>query len=162
MSNLGLIEAMKKQGIKVETTAVGDRNVIECIRRNGYSFGGENSGHLIFADHSTTGDGIMSALQIIRLMKERNATMAQLSSVMTEYPTQLVNLPTKAKPAIGSLKKLNALMEEATGDFGDKGRHLIRYSGTENKIRVLVEHRDAEQVERWVSRFTDAIKEEIG
>ncbi len=162
MSNLGLIEAMKKQGIKVETTAVGDRNVIECIRKNGYSFGGENSGHLIFADHSTTGDGIMSALQIIRLMKERNATMAQLSSVMTEYPTQLVNLPTKAKPAIGSLKKLNALMDEATGDFGDQGRHLIRYSGTENKIRVLVEHRDAEQVERWVSRFTDAIKEEIG
>ncbi|WAC18407.1 phosphoglucosamine mutase [Luteolibacter sp. SL250] len=162
MSNLGMIEAMKKQGIKVETTAVGDRNVIECIRKNGYSFGGENSGHLIFADHSTTGDGIMSALQIIRLMKERNATMAQLSSVMTEYPTQLVNLPTKAKPAIGSLKKLNALMDEATGDFGDQGRHLIRYSGTENKIRVLVEHRDAEQVERWVSRFTDAIKEEIG
>ncbi len=162
MSNLGLIEAMKKQGIKVETTAVGDRNVIECIRRNGYSFGGENSGHLIFAEHSTTGDGIMSALQIIRLMKERGATLAQLSSVMHEYPTQLVNLPTKAKPAISSLKKLNALMDEATGDFGDQGRHLIRYSGTENKIRVLVEHRDAEQVERWVSKFTDAIKEEIG
>jgi len=162
MSNLGLIEAMKKQGIKVETTAVGDRSVIECIRKNGYSFGGENSGHLIFAEHSTTGDGIMSALQIIRLMKERGATLAQLSSVMQEYPTQLVNLPTKAKPAISSLKKLNALMDEATGDFGDQGRHLIRYSGTENKIRVLVEHRDAGQVERWVSRFTDAIKEEIG
>jgi phosphoglucosamine mutase len=162
MSNLGLIEAMRNHGIKVETTAVGDRNVIECIRKNGYSFGGENSGHLIFAEHSTTGDGIMSALQIIRLMKERNATLAQLSSVMTEYPTQLVNLPTKSKPAIGSLKKLNALMEEATGDFGDQGRHLIRYSGTENKIRVLVEHRDSEQVNLWVSRFTDAIKEEIG
>lgn len=162
MSNLGLIEAMKKQGIKVETTAVGDRNVIECIRKNGYSFGGENSGHLIFAEHSTTGDGIMSALQIIRLMKERGATIAQLSSVMHEYPTQLVNLPTKSKPAISSLKKLNSLMDEATGAFGDQGRHLIRYSGTENKIRVLVEHRDAEQVERWVSRFTDAIKEEIG
>jgi phosphoglucosamine mutase len=162
MSNLGLIEAMRNHGIKVETTAVGDRNVIECIRKNGYSFGGENSGHLIFAEHSTTGDGIMSALQIIRLMKERNATLAQLSSVITEYPTQLVNLPTKSKPAIGSLKKLNALMEEATGDFGDQGRHLIRYSGTENKIRILVEHRDSEQVNLWVSRFTDAIKEEIG
>ena len=162
MSNLGLIEAMKKEGIKVETTAVGDRSVIECIRKNGYSFGGENSGHLIFADHSTTGDGILSALQIIRLMKERNATLAQLSAVMHEYPTQLVNLPTKAKPAISSLKKLNALMDEATGDFGDQGRHLIRYSGTENKIRVLVEHRDAGEVERWVSKFTDVIREEIG
>ncbi len=162
MSNLGLIEAMKKEGITVETTAVGDRNVIECIRKNGYSFGGENSGHLIFADHSTTGDGILSALQIIRLMKRRNATLAQLSAVMHEYPTQLVNLPTKSKPAISSLRKLNALMDEATGDFGDQGRHLIRYSGTENKIRVLVEHRDAEQVERWVSKFSDAIREEIG
>lgn len=162
MSNLGLIEAMKKEGIKVEQTAVGDRSVIECIRKHGYSFGGENSGHLIFADHSTTGDGILSALQIIRLMKERKATIAQLSAVMHEYPTQLVNLPTKAKPAISSLKKLNALMTEATDDFGDQGRHLIRYSGTENKIRVLVEHRDADQVERWVSKFTDVIREEIG
>ena len=162
MSNLGLIEAMKKQGIKVETTAVGDRNVIECIRKNDYSFGGENSGHLIFADHSTTGDGILSALQIIRLMRERNATLTQLASVMHEYPTKLVNLPTKAKPAISSLKKLNALMDEATGDFGDQGRHLIRYSGTENKIRVLVEHRDAGEVDRWVSKFTDVIREEIG
>jgi len=162
MSNLGLIEAMKKHGIKVETTAVGDRNVIECIRKNDYSFGGENSGHLIFADHSTTGDGILSALQIIRLMRERNATLTQLASVMHEYPTKLVNLPTKAKPAISSLKKLNALMDEATGDFGDKGRHLIRYSGTENKIRVLVEHCDSAQVDRWVSKFTDVIREEIG
>ncbi len=162
MSNLGLIESMKKQGIKVEQTAVGDRSVIECIRKNGYSFGGENSGHLIFAEHSTTGDGILSALQILRLMRERKATLAQLSAVMHEYPTQLVNLPTKSKPAISSLKKLNALMTEATGDFGDQGRHLIRYSGTENKIRVLVEHRDAGEVERWVSKFTDAIREEIG
>ena len=103
MSNLGLIEAMKKHGIRTETTAVGDRNVIECIRQNGYSFGGENSGHLIFADYATTGDGILSALQVLRMMRERNATLAQLSSVFSEYPTRLNNMQVASKPALDTL-----------------------------------------------------------
>lgn len=162
MSNLGLIEAMKKHGIKVETTAVGDRNVIECIRKHGYSFGGENSGHLIFADHSTTGDGILSALQVLRMMRDRGATLAELSDVFEEYPTQLANMPVASKPPLDTLPQLNELMEKATAEFGENGRHLIRYSGTENKIRVLVEHRDAEACHAWVSRFATAIREEIG
>ncbi len=162
MSNLGLIEAMQKHGIKVETSAVGDRHVIECMRKNDYNFGGENSGHIIFADHATTGDGILSALQVLRLMRERGATLAQLASVMQEYPTQLVNLPVTAKPPLDSLPKLTGLMDEATREFNGKGRHLIRYSGTENKIRVLVEHADAKAVRTWVDRFTSTIQEEIG
>jgi phosphoglucosamine mutase len=162
MSNLGLKEAMKQYGIKVEATAVGDRNVIECIRKNGYSFGGENSGHLIFADHATTGDGILSALQVLRMMRERNATLAQLSSVLHEYPTELANMPVPAKPPIASLPKLNELMEQATAEFGENGRLLIRYSGTENKIRVLVEHREIDECRTWVSKFAAAIREEIG
>jgi len=162
MSNLGLIEAMKKHGIAVETTAVGDRSVIECIRKNGYSFGGENSGHLIFAEHSTTGDGILSALQLLRMMREKKATLAQLASMMHEYPTHLANIPTGSKPPIESLPKLSALMEQATREFGEKGRHLIRYSGTENKIRVLVEHREAAEVKSWIEKFSAAIREEIG
>jgi len=162
MSNLGLMEAMKQHGITVETAAVGDRNVIECIRKNGYSFGGENSGHLIFADHATTGDGILSALQVLRMMRERNATLAQLATVMHEYPSQLVNLPVCTKPPIESLPKLNQLMKQASVDFGDAGRHLIRYSGTENKIRVLVEHRDSGECRAWVNKFTAVIREEIG
>jgi phosphoglucosamine mutase len=161
MSNLGLIEAMKNHGIAVEITAVGDRNVIECIRRNGYSFGGENSGHLIFADHATTGDGILSALQVLRMMLERDATLAQLAAVMDEYPAELANMPVPSKPPIESLPKLCKLMEEATAEFGEIGRHLIRYSGTENKIRVLVEHREAKEVRSWVDRFSTAIAEEI-
>src|SRR6478735_389616 len=88
MSNLGLIEAMRENGIKVECAAVGDRNVIECMRKHGYSFGGENSGHLIFADHVTTGDGILSALQVLRMMIERKAPLAELAAIMHEYPTQ--------------------------------------------------------------------------
>jgi phosphoglucosamine mutase len=162
MSNLGLIEAMKKHGIKVETTAVGDRNVIERIRAKGCSFGGENSGHLIFADHATTGDGILSALQVLRMMREKNATLAELSDIFEEYPAKLTNLPVESKPQIHSLPKLSQLMASATAAFGESGRHLIRYSGTENKIRVLVEHRDAAECETWAAKFEQAIREEIG
>ncbi len=162
MSNLGLIEAMKSHGIKVVTTAVGDRNVIECMRKNSYSFGGENSGHLIFGDHVTTGDGILSALQVLRMMLDRKATLAELAAVMHEYPAELANMPVPSKPPIESLPKLCKLMEQATAEFGEIGRHLIRYSGTENKIRVLVEHREATEVRCWVDRFSVAITEEIG
>jgi len=162
MSNLGLREALKQHGIQVEATAVGDRNVIECIRQNGYSFGGENSGHLIFADHATTGDGILSALQVLRMMRERNATLAQLSSVMHEYPSELANMPVASKPPLDTLPGLQDLMTAATKAFGENGRHLIRYSGTDNKIRVLVEHREAGECSAWVGKFAAAIREEIG
>ncbi len=162
MSNLGLIEAMKQHGIKVETTAVGDRSVLECMRKNDYSFGGENSGHLIFGDHVTTGDGILSALQVLRMMIGRKATLAQLAAIMHEYPTQLANMPVPSKPPLGSLPKLQKLMQQATAEFGDSGRHLIRYSGTENKIRVLVEHREAGTVIEWIGKFTEAVREDIG
>lgn len=162
MSNLGLKEAMKKHGIQLETAAVGDRNVIELMRKHDYSFGGENSGHLIFADHATTGDGILSALQVLRMMRDRNATLAQLATVMNEYPSQLANIRIPSKPPLASLPKLNQLMAEATTAFGDHGRHLIRYSGTENKIRVLVEHRESKQCRSWVDKFSAAIHEEIG
>ena len=162
MSNLGLREAMRHYGIRLETTPVGDRHVIECIRKNGYSFGGENSGHLIFADHATTGDGILSALQVLRLMHDRNATLAQLATVLNEYPAQLANIPVSNKPPFESLPKLNKLMKKAAAELGENGRHLIRYSGTENKIRVLVEHREIETCRVWVSKFAAAIRDEIG
>jgi phosphoglucosamine mutase len=162
MSNPGLKEAMRSHGIRMEATAVGDRNVIECIRSGGHSFGGESSGHVIFADHATTGDGIVSALQVLRLMRGKNASLASLASVMEEYPSVLVNMPVTAKPPLDSLKGLKRLMEEATEAFGDQGRHLIRYSGTENKIRVLVEHRSDAECRAWSERFVSAIREEIG
>jgi phosphoglucosamine mutase len=162
MSNLGLHEAMRKAGIRVVTTPVGDRNVIDVLRQGRFSFGGENSGHLIFADHATTGDGILSALQVLRMMKERRATLAELASCMREYPQQLVNLRVNSKPPLESLPVLGKMLEEATAAFADEGRHLIRYSGTENKIRILVEHRDADTVLTWSNRFADAIREEIG
>ncbi|WP_338685611.1 phosphoglucosamine mutase [Haloferula helveola] len=162
MSNLGLHEAMRREGISVATTAVGDRNVIEHLRKHGHSFGGENSGHLIFADQATTGDGILSALQVLAMMKRKGATLAELAACMKEFPQQLVNLPVLSKPPLDELEGLRSLMAEADAEFGDAGRHLIRYSGTENKIRILVEHRDADAVQRWTERFTDAVKQDIG
>ena len=161
MSNLGLTEAMKSHGITVVTTAVGDRSVIECMRENGYSFGGENSGHLIFGDHVTTGDGILSALQVLRMMRSTKSTLSELAAIMNEYPAELANMPVPSKPPLDSLPKLQKLMLEATAEFGETGRHLIRYSGTENKIRVLVEHREASEVRSWVDKFSTAIQEEI-
>lgn len=162
MSNLGLRETMTAHGIKVETTGIGDRQVIERMRQGGFTFGGENSGHLIFAEHATTGDGILSALQVLKMMREKNATIAQLAAAMSEYPSQLANIPVKEKPPLESLPKLKKLMAQATKTFGDEGRHLIRYSGTENKIRVLVEHRQIEEARIWLSKFAAAIREEIG
>jgi phosphoglucosamine mutase len=162
MSNLGLHEAMRNNGIRVITTAVGDRHVIEALRENHHSFGGENSGHLIFADHATTGDGILSALQVLGMMKRKNATLAQLAACMEEFPQKLVNLPVSAKPPIESLPSLQAVMAEADAAFGENGRQLIRYSGTEKKIRILVEHKDAKEVDYWIERFSRVVGEELG
>ncbi len=162
MSNLGLHDAMQKQGIKVLTTAVGDRSVIEALRENDHSFGGENSGHLIFADHATTGDGILSALQVLGMMKRRGASLAELADCMSEFPQKLVNLPVSSKPPLETLPGLSKTMAEAETALGDSGRQLIRYSGTENKIRVLVEHRDAAMVDEWTGRFIRAVQDELG
>jgi phosphoglucosamine mutase len=162
MSNLGMDEALRAEGISVFRAGVGDRKVLEMMREKGIVFGGENSGHLIFAEHATTGDGIVSALQVCRMMKESGKTLAELASVMREYPSTLLNLPVREKTPIGDLPKLTALISMAEKSFGTEGRQLVRYSGTENKIRVLVEHRDADTVDHWIAKFRDTIKEEIG
>ncbi len=158
MSNLGLHEAMKREGIEVITTGVGDRKVLEALRARGGSFGGENSGHILFADHSTTGDGLLSALMLLALMKREGAPLSELAAVMEEFPQRLVNLSIPAKPPLRELGQLQAALAEADREFGDAGRHLIRYSGTENKIRILVEHRDRGQLERWVDRLVQAVE----
>ena len=161
MSNLGLHEALRAAGIAVLTTAVGDRHVIEALRAGGYSFGGENSGHLIFADHATTGDGILSALQVLRIMKRRGQPLSVLAQVMREYPQSLVNLKVRAKPPLETLPRLQATLREADAAFGDLGRHLIRYSGTEHKVRILVEHRDGDVVAAWSARLRGVIEQEL-
>ncbi|MGC4013568.1 MAG: phosphoglucosamine mutase, partial [Luteolibacter sp.] len=108
------------------------------------------------------GDGILSALQVLRMMRDKNATLATLASIMQEYPNQLANIPVPAKPDLETLPKLKKLMKQATKEFGEEGRHLIRYSGTEKKLRVLVEHREIETARLWVSKFAAAVRDEIG
>ena len=161
MSNLGLHEAMRQAGIGVVTTAVSDRYVIEALRKGGYSFGGENSGHLIFADHATTGDGIMSALQVLRIMRNKGATIAQLANCMREYPQSLVNMKVRSRIPLVQLDSLQAELRKAEAAFGQAGRHLIRYSGTENKLRILVEHQQQVEVDRWSLAFQRAIEKDF-
>ena len=161
MSNLGLIEAMQRAGIKVDITDVGDRQVIERMRKLGSTVGGEKSGHVILMDYATTGDGIITALQVLAMLKKKNTTLARLADCMTEYPQQLVSLKVKAKKPIQSLPTLTRVMEETRLDLGTQGRMIVRYSGTENKIRLLVEAPSVRTVDRWIKALTRAVEKDL-
>lgn len=162
MSNLGLHEAMRQHGIRVETTDVGDRNVIEQMRRGQFNLGGEKSGHVIFRDYATTGDGILSALQVLSLMRRSGRALSDLGHCMTEYPQRLESFATTAKPPLETLPRLCEVIRDAESRMGARGRVLVRYSGTENKMRVLVECPDRETTNRWTEAIVAAAKEEIG
>lgn len=162
MSNLGLHEAMRREGIRVVTTDVGDRYVIEAMRRGGFSMGGEKSGHLIFMEHATTGDGIISGLVAMRLMRSTGKSLAELASCMTEYPQRLVSMPVRERRPLEELPRLRETIVAAETEMGTSGRIVVRYSGTERKIRLLVEARDAAAVERWLDRLVEAVRAELG
>ena len=162
MSNLGLKEALAKNGIALETTAVGDRNVLERMREKGYNLGGENSGHVIFARHATTGDGIMAALQILAEMNTTGKSLAELANCMDIFPQKLVNLAVTAKPPLEEIAGLNELIGQAESAMAEDGRVLVRYSGTEKKIRVMVEARDQAVMENWCDQLVQLVQKEIG
>ena len=161
MSNLGLLAAMKDAGIGVEITPVGDRYVIERMREKNLNLGGEQSGHLIFLDYATTGDGIISALHVLRLMKEKGKSLRDMADFMDEYPQKMVSIPVREKIPLDRLPGLSAAIREAEKALEGIGRVNVRYSGTENKIRVLSEARTAEQMELWLGRLSDAVKKEL-
>ncbi len=161
MSNLGLIEAMNKAGIKVDVTDVGDRQVIERMRKTGANVGGEKSGHVILMDHATTGDGIITALQILTMLKQKNTTLAELADCMKEYPQKLVSLKVKARKPLESLPTLSRVIKQAREDLGNQGRLIVRYSGTENKIRLLVEARAPKVVDAWIKALTLAVHKDL-
>lgn len=162
MSNLGLRDSLGQSGIGLEMTGVGDRQVLERMREKGYALGGENSGHIIFADYATTGDGIMSALKVLQVMKDKNATLAELADCMTEYPQELLSLPVKEKPPVESVPKLQEAIAHAESVFDGQGRTLVRYSGTEKKIRILVECADAASAREQAEAIAGAVHETIG
>ncbi len=162
MSNLGLRDALSAEGIKLETTGVGDRLVLERMREGGFNLGGENSGHIIFSDYATTGDGIMSALMILSMMKESGENLAQLADCMEEYPQELVALAVKEKPALDSVPEIKKAMDTAEETLGETGRILVRYSGTEKKLRVLVEAKDAALAKAQCDAIVAAATQSIG
>ncbi|MGI6495767.1 MAG: phosphoglucosamine mutase [Kiritimatiellia bacterium] len=158
MSNLGLHDAMRRIGVSVATTDVGDRKVIEAMREGGFRLGGEKSGHLIFLDYATTGDGIMSALYVARLLVETGRTLGDLArDCMDEYPQKLVSLPVREKPPIPEIPALADAIGRAAADLGGTGRVIVRYSGTERKIRLLVEAATEEKVGFWMDRLVEAV-----
>jgi len=141
MSNFGLDEAVEAQGGRVIRTKVGDRHVIAEMMSSDYSIGGEQSGHMIFRDYSTTGDGIVSALQILRIMRTTGKPLSELKRCLTKYPQAQRNLRVKQKPPLEEMPDVMKLVGEAEAELSGKGRVLLRYSGTEPKIRLLIEGR---------------------
>ena len=139
MSNMGLEIAMKEMGGKMVRTNVGDRYVVEEMRKNGYSFGGEQSGHLVFLDHITTGDGNLAALRLLAIMKKRKKKLSELAKVMTSYPQVLKNVRTTSKIDLDNLPKFQKAVKKMEKKLGKSGRILVRPSGTEPVIRIMIE-----------------------
>ena len=162
MSNFGLDEALSAKGGKVLRTRVGDRYVIEAMMRDGFNVGGEQSGHMIFRDYATTGDGIVSALQILRIMIETGKPLSELKKVLKKYPQAQRNLKVREKPALETLGPLQILLKEIEQRLNGKGRVLLRYSGTEPKIRLLIEGRDEALINGDADRVAEAIQDLIG
>jgi len=159
MSNLGLERALTSLGGKLVRTQVGDRYVVEEMRRAGYNFGGEQSGHLIFLDHMTTGDGMVAALQVMALMAETGKPLSELARGMTRYPQVLVNVKVREKKPLESLLDVAQLIEKIERTLGQDGRVLVRYSGTEPKVRVMVEGPDAVTIQGYADDIARALEQ---
>jgi phosphoglucosamine mutase len=163
MSNAGLEAAILAAGGRVIRTAVGDKNVIDEMLQGGFNFGGEQSGHLIFRDHGTTGDGLVAALQMLCIIKARQTPLSKLAQCWTRFPQLVVNVKVREKKPFEQLDGVNPLVAAAETELkGQGGRLLLRYSGTEPKARLLLEGRDEAVLKKWADKICDAIKKQIG
>lgn len=161
MSNLGLRLAMKQAGIELIETKVGDRYVLEEIRSGGYTLGGEQSGHLIFSRFATTGDGILTGLQLAAQMASTGKSLKELASVMKVYPQVLLNVPGVNKDAVDGNAEVQAVVREAESELGENGRVLLRASGTEPLVRVMVEALDSGSAQSWAERIARVVEKEL-
>ncbi|HUQ57873.1 phosphoglucosamine mutase [Lentzea sp.] len=157
MSNLGLHLAMKDAGIKLRTTAVGDRYVLQDLKAGGYSLGGEQSGHVVLPAHATTGDGLLTALRLMARMAETGKPLADLASVMRRLPQVLINVKVSDKAAVAKAASVSEAVASVEAELGDTGRVLLRPSGTEQLVRVMVEATSHDQAESAARRLADVV-----
>jgi len=161
MSNLGLERALAKAGGRVVRTAVGDRYVVEEMRRHGYNFGGEQSGHLIFLDHVTTGDGVAAALNVLSVMRRDGRKLSELAKCFEPVPQALVNVAVREKRPLGELKEVGRAIAAVEGSLGSGGRVLVRFSGTENTARVMVEGPDARRIRAMAEAIAGCLRQAL-
>lgn len=161
MCNLGFQLAMKGLGINVVQTKVGDRYVLESMRSGGYVLGGEQSGHLIFLEHNTTGDGLVTALQLFAVMKRSGKSLSELAGVMTRFPQTLLNVQVADKHALEGNPVIARAVEMAEHELADSGRVLVRPSGTESLVRVMVEAAQRDEADRVASRLAEVVNTEL-
>jgi phosphoglucosamine mutase len=162
MSNLGLRVACKKYGFKHHASKVGDRYVLEDMLKMGSVIGGEEAGHMIFLDHHTTGDGIVAAMQLVAAMVKEGKPLSELAGMMDIFPQKLINIDVKSKPDIDKVPKLAEAIAQVERELGEEGRVLVRYSGTQNMCRVMVEGPSDEVTEKYCRELADIVKSEIG
>jgi len=162
MANLGLDQSLEAVGVRLVKTQVGDRYVLEEMIRIGANLGGEQSGHLLFLDHSTTGDGILSALMLLSVLRETGQPLSELARRLTKFPQVLVNVPVREKPPLDAVPGLAACRARLEAELGTRGRVVLRYSGTEALARVMVEAEDDATTARVAGELADLIREAIG
>lgn len=162
MSNFGLEVALNHAGIQLVRTAVGDRYLLERMLADGYNFGGEQSGHFIFLDHNTTGDGLISALQILSLMKRSEKSLSELAKAMTAVPQVLLNVKVVRKPALETMPELQQAIADSERRLNGSGRVLVRYSGTEPLLRIMVEGERDRMIREEAERLAEIVKLHLG
>ncbi len=162
MSNMGLSIALEKMGVTQIRSKVGDRYVLEEMLKNDAVIGGEDSGHLLFLDHHTSGDGIISALQILSIMKKKNKPLSELAEVMEVFPQVLVNIDVKSKPPIEDQQEIMDAISEVERSLANKGRVLVRYSGTQSMCRVMIEGPTQKETEKYAGLIADVVRDKLG
>jgi len=161
MSNLGLEQALNSRNITFERSQVGDRHVLEMLKQKGWKLGGESSGHIVDLRYTTTGDGVVTALQILRIMQESSESLAKLKKVITKRPQVLINVPVKNDTNIANYPQIEDEIAKVTAMIKDRGRILLRSSGTEPVIRVMVEGNDESEVQQVAKHLADSVAREI-
>jgi phosphoglucosamine mutase len=162
MSNLGLEKALQELGVGLLRTQVGDRYVVDAMREGGFNLGGEQSGHVVFLDHNTSGDGLITALQVIAIMRRKGRTLSELTADFIRYPQVLINVPVAERKPIEDLPEFSQLVKKVESGLDGSGRVLIRYSGTEPLARIMVEGDDEKKIREYAHDLAEALLRALG